>query len=125
MQVLDIQPEEPGLATTTASETLRVRLSRVLPALLRLAVAVVWGLPNSRQARDAAAAFAEAHHQTLLRLLREAGSPAIRQARALAVLLAGLVADFRQREPSAACRGWCAGETELEAAELAVQLLSK
>lgn len=76
--MLDLQPEDPGLASSAAAETLRSRLVRVLPPLLMVVAAVVSGLPTSRQAREGTAAFVGAHHLTLERILREAASPAIR-----------------------------------------------
>lgn len=60
------------------AETLRARLAKVLPSLLRLVSLVLLSLPNSRQVREAGAAFVETHHKALLRILREAASPAIR-----------------------------------------------
>ena len=66
------------MESSAGSEMLRARLSRIVPPLLRLATAVVFGLPHSRQVKEAAAAFAEAHHRSLLRILREAVSPAVR-----------------------------------------------
>ena len=59
------------------AETLRARLAKVLPSLLRLVSLVLLSLPNSRQVREAGAVFVEAHHNALLRILREAASPAI------------------------------------------------
>lgn len=62
------------------AETLRARLAKVLPSLLRLVSLVLLSLPNSRQVREAGASFVEAHHKALLRILREAASPVIRSA---------------------------------------------
>lgn len=52
-------------------------MAKVLPSLLRLVSLVLLSLPNSRQVREAGAVFVEAHHKALLRILREAASPAI------------------------------------------------
>lgn len=58
--------------------TLRTRLAKFIPLVLRLVSLIISSLPNSRQARDLGAAFLEAHHVALLRVLRESVSPAIR-----------------------------------------------
>ncbi len=78
VQVFDLQPEDPGMEGGFKADTLRARLAKVLPSLLRLVSLVLVSLPDSRQVREAGAAFVEAHHKALLRILREAASPAIR-----------------------------------------------
>ena len=60
------------------SETLRARLAKVLPSLLRLVSLVLLSLPNSRQVREAGAVFVEAHHKALLRILRGSRKPSHR-----------------------------------------------
>ena len=78
LQLLSLTPEEPGLDADLRSETLRSRLAKIVPLLLRLVSLILSSLPNSRQARELGAAFMEAHHRALIRILREAVSPAIR-----------------------------------------------
>ena len=66
------------MESSSEAKTLRARLGHIIPPLLRLVTAILAGLPSSRQAREAAAAFVESHHRALLRILREAASPAVR-----------------------------------------------
>ena len=104
-RAIDLQPEEPGFASSSTSSdnggggtSLRHRLHLIIMPALRLVLALVTSLPHSAAVHDQTAAFVEAHGRALARVLRDSASSGV--------------------------RGWEPSDAELEESTLTVQLMN-